>query len=169
MEQQKEYKAARTKRIKMEVTESGTLMPLKYSQVISNIPSRKKNEIIGYIPFDNFIPANVEAEYYLTNISHLNSVQNWRHDEIKFVYFLLDKNKNTVKIGNSINPTERARTIARDLNANLELVLVIPGTHIQEMIAHKVLSRWNVCGEWFLYNRIVKEKIEFWEREQRIV
>lgn len=79
------------------------------------------------------------------------------------VYFLLNKNQNTVKIGSSYNPRKRFITLQRDSLDKLEFldyIQVGEKGRKREKELHKVFEDFRIKGEWFEYNKTVEIAIK---------
>ena len=66
------------------------------------------------------------------------------------IYFLLNEQNKTVKIGRSQDPTERLRALQTANSVQLKFVYVIPNMEETfEAFVQEVCSRFHVEGEWF--------------------
>jgi len=65
------------------------------------------------------------------------------------VYFIKDIKTGLVKIGKSVNPISRLKTLQTGSSNELQLIKVIPGGIYVEQILHKYFSHIRQRGEWF--------------------
>jgi len=68
--------------------------------------------------------------------------------EKSYVYFILDHDRNLIKIGVSGELPNRFKRLQSEY-PNIELKGVVPGVHQDEQDYHKMFSRFRVDGEWF--------------------
>jgi hypothetical protein len=66
-----------------------------------------------------------------------------------FVYFILAKVLNRIKIGLSDNPKQRLRQLATGAPCSLELLKIIPGDLVLERRLHRQFAHIRHSGEWF--------------------
>lgn len=66
-----------------------------------------------------------------------------------YIYFILDRSKNAVKIGFSIDPTSRLAAIQSSNPAPLVLVATIEGNMRREKLYHDLFAAYRLNGEWF--------------------
>lgn len=80
-----------------------------------------------------------------------------------YIYFILDKNQDAVKIGVSYDPKKRFKYFQRELYGELELLGYTyfgDGARKAERELHKVLKNSRIKGEWFRNDLNVKAVIE---------
>lgn len=65
------------------------------------------------------------------------------------LYFLLDKNRNAVKIGISSNPYTRLKFLQAGNPVDLDFLKIIPGTVQIEKEWHTKYAHLRISGEWF--------------------
>lgn len=77
------------------------------------------------------------------------------------LYAMTDRNTGLLKIGVSVNPNVRAREVAKQFNANVELLgtLEVEDARKVEQFMHKTLSKFRVMGEWFQPDRETKNYV----------
>jgi len=66
-----------------------------------------------------------------------------------FVYFIIDPDKNQVKIGFSSHPEERLKQLSTATSSKLVLAKAIAGTRKVEADYHRYFGRYKVRREWF--------------------
>lgn len=80
-----------------------------------------------------------------------------------FVYFVLNRNHNAVKIGFSHNPEKRLGGLKDSMLDKLELLGYIScGENARkvEKELHRTFKQFHIKGEWFRYELFLKESIE---------
>lgn len=65
------------------------------------------------------------------------------------VYFFIDKNKKTLKIGTSINWKERLKSIQTTCSTEIDILKTIPGDVRTEREWHHRFAKYRLQGEWF--------------------
>lgn len=76
-----------------------------------------------------------------------------------YVYFILNKRRGVVKIGNSKRPQNRVVDLQVSSADPLILLGAIEGTKELEKRLHGIFSQYWVSGEWFRYESDVKQYI----------
>lgn len=66
-----------------------------------------------------------------------------------YIYFILARRANLVKIGYSASPQERFDNLQRSTGDDLDMLVVIPGTKAEERMLLGDFQRARVRGEWF--------------------
>lgn len=66
-----------------------------------------------------------------------------------YVYFM--KAGNTVKIGHSKNPRERAKSLQTSRHEQIEILYTVSGGRITERYFHNKFAKCRLHGEWFQY------------------
>ena len=80
--------------------------------------------------------------------------------KFKDVYFFLNKKKGAVKIGSSVCPSIRMRTVGFDVKTELELLYVfLGGGERKEREFHIRFKDYRIRGEWFRYSKDIKDFI----------
>ncbi len=80
-----------------------------------------------------------------------------------FVYAVLNKSCSAIKIGYSSNPTQRLSQLQVSSPTPLELKFLYPNSGKEtEQMMHKILKikEMHFSGEWFKWNKIVKEYLK---------
>jgi|GEM_PF-6278844 len=77
-----------------------------------------------------------------------------------YVYFVLDRANDGVKIGWSLNLKRRLETMQGISFNKLELIFSTKGTLIDECRFHKRFKKYNIHHEWFRYSSEIKTYIE---------
>lgn len=67
------------------------------------------------------------------------------------IYFIKDYDNNYVKIGYSHDPQHRLRQLQTGSYSDLKILVVIPGTMVEEKALHKQFIDYRVRGEWYRY------------------
>lgn len=77
-----------------------------------------------------------------------------------YVYFVLCRDKDAVKIGFTNNLQARLRHMQTGNPSELELLAAIPGSMVQEKALHRKLAIYRLKGEWFRHEGAVLEWTE---------
>jgi hypothetical protein len=107
--------------------------------------------MIGYCM--NFV--NDAYSYLYCRSEEYLSICNYKYKEKKEkpikatnIYVMIDDNTGFYKIGRSINPTKREKTLQSE-KATIKLLFFFKGTYEIEKYLHKALKEKCVRGEWF--------------------
>jgi ribosomal protein L30E len=76
-----------------------------------------------------------------------------------FIYFIVDTDKNQVKIGYSKYPTNRLKQLATATSSNLVLAATIPGDRKSEVQYHRHFAMYKCRREWFELSPEIQEFI----------
>lgn len=79
-----------------------------------------------------------------------------------FIYVLLDKNNDTIKIGRSRSVSKRMRELQTANSTNLILLYKFETIHAIkiEKYLHNIFQAYRINGEWFEYHNGILEKIK---------
>ncbi len=70
-------------------------------------------------------------------------------NETGFIYFIQSEDTRKIKIGYSVNPTDRVKTLQTGHSCPLRLLKIIPGDMKFERALHRKFFKFRVQGEWF--------------------
>jgi hypothetical protein len=76
-----------------------------------------------------------------------------------FVYAIYCPNKNEVKIGYATDPLKRLASLQTGTTDRLDVLLTFVGGIVEEKKLHDKLSNYRIGGEWFSYNKKVREEL----------
>lgn len=76
------------------------------------------------------------------------------------IYFILSSEINAVKIGFTTNVEQRLSVLQTGSPHELKLVKVISGSPRKEKQLHKKFAEYNIRGEWFHWNDVIKNYVE---------
>lgn len=68
------------------------------------------------------------------------------------LYFMQEQGTGLIKIGRSVDPKRRLRTLQTGNGKTIRLIAVFEGRGVEELYLHEHLKRWRVKGEWFSYD-----------------
>lgn len=72
------------------------------------------------------------------------------NDEAWYVYFILNRAADQIKIGHSVQPETRIKNLETEAGLSYETLLIIPETdELTEGLAHFEARRLRIKGEWF--------------------
>lgn len=83
-----------------------------------------------------------------------------------YIYFILNTDEDSVKIGYTQNPRNRLQTMKTYSTAPLELIAVIPGNKKDEKILHNQFFNVHIRREWFRYNDAIKHFVNIHRTEE---
>lgn len=75
------------------------------------------------------------------------------------VYFILNKARNVVKIGFSIDPEDRLYQLEQGTIDDLEVIATFTGGRKEERLLHKQFAKYRIRREWFSYAQEIKDYI----------
>lgn len=87
-------------------------------------------------------------DYYIKEFMSRNFPDAVKQKKDTYVYIMYDENTGYFKIGRSLNPTKRERTLQSE-KASIKLIATYPAKSSDEGILHKKFEHLRVRGEWF--------------------
>ena len=76
------------------------------------------------------------------------------------VYFIVDEQRQVVKIGMSQNPENRLKELQTGNPHPLTLAAIVPGGYVLERQLHERFAAHRLSGEWFQLTREIRGQIE---------
>jgi hypothetical protein len=76
------------------------------------------------------------------------------------IYFVLDPEKDCVKIGFSRSMRSRLSQLRCTVGRHIRVLAVMPGGEMDELAVHRLHREHHIEGEWFRYEQTLKEFIE---------
>ena len=86
-------------------------------------------------------------------------IPDWNKHETG-IYFILAEEVARVKIGKSVNITQRMSTMKTNSPVLLELVAYFLAPDSAERFIHSVFSRYRLHGEWFTYSKQIQRVVK---------
>jgi len=113
----------------------------------------EKPTVKGSVLDCNFNEVKVDIEIYVTNLKEVNESQTPEKLRSKFtkVYVMIDKNTGYYKIGRSVDPKRRERTLQSE-KPTIEMLFNHDARVKDEKELHNMFSDKRVRGEWFDLN-----------------
>jgi len=78
--------------------------------------------------------------------------------------YFIQSNEGCIKIGRSIDPSERLKTLQTGNAHKLRLLLVLEGKGYMEFILHEKLRRYRLTGEWFRLDGLASLPVWIYEQ-----
>jgi hypothetical protein len=82
------------------------------------------------------------------------------------IYFILDRERQAVKIGISMNPRKRLVELQQANPGTLELLATVPGDATREWLIHEQFKSSRLRGEWFRATKKLMSRIEYHRGQQ---
>ena len=93
---------------------------------------------------------HTEESYMQSDGRRLAKRDAWREEhEVDCVYFIVDRDRQAVKIGVSCSPSKRLKALQTSNAHELELAAVMRGSYGLEQRLHVHYAQWRLTGEWF--------------------
>lgn len=112
---------------------------------------------VGLITLPDCQPMAWEKRQYLPN-KGLPGTED-ENDKRCYVYFIAEKGSDRVKIGFSKNPWARLKNLQTASSGKMEIVCHLRTSGVSEAEIHRLLSEYNVGGEWYLNEGLVADSI----------
>jgi hypothetical protein len=93
----------------------------------------------------------LEQEFHSRLTEHRKAVRGAAAKQKSWVYFAV--RADTVKIGVSVQPDKRLRTLERANGVRFDRTVVVPGTRTLEQQYHRRFAEHRLEGEWFKLDR----------------
>ena len=84
------------------------------------------------------------------------------------IYFILNREKNNIKIGYSNNPNRRLINLQTSNSEKLELIYSFEGDIKLERIIHKKFKKYKILNEWFLFNNEILDFLIIFDKTKNI-
>lgn len=123
-----------------------------YAKIISN--SVRCDKLYGLyvkaqlIDIYGKIIDSLGSYYYIDELSEFPIVLNKSNKSATKIYLMIDKNTGYYKIGRSVNPKYRERTLQSE-KPTIEMLFNYDGINDDEMTLHNMFSQKRIRGEWF--------------------
>jgi hypothetical protein len=147
--------------MELNVSQVGTDLPIKVSYGLmcpDSCPIGWENETIGTIGKGVFMPVGSVALHYFQQQRNLD-IEN-KSDVYQDVYFITQEDESYVKIGIAINIEKRLACLQIGNPQKLKVVGVIKrGGRSKEKQLHDQFNKYRASGEWFRFEKPIKEII----------
>lgn len=122
---------------------------LKYSEIVSKINQHDNYNILAKY-------MTIEREVIKTEYVERSSVYSRKNKKQKRCYLMIDSTTGYVKIGKSIDPEKREKTLQCE-KPTIKLLHYFEGDHESEL--HRKYSKKRIRGEWFNINNTIINNI----------
>lgn len=128
-------------------TEQGIRIAKVYaeSELLSIFERFKPNLINSYI---RFVKSNTTRDVELPEFQERGKRAH-KQKLISYIYLIQPSNLPIVKIGLSVNPKKRLKTLQTSHYEELKLIAIKEGTRYEELKLHTKFQELHVRGEWF--------------------
>lgn len=105
-------------------------------------------------PLSDFYVNRTAKDGYELDCKSCKLDKEWKSDEIKNIYLLLDHDRKAVKVGITREPVEKRLNVIQGQNiGQLSILATVPGTHTDERRLHKRFAAHHIYREWFRAHR----------------
>lgn len=130
---------------------------------ISYCEQMSNSDIRPYLIFLG-VNLDVATKWYMPeNMSYADEVRYEPSEKTvrcPYVYFIYNRDEETIKIGKSVYPGSRLQELQRMTKSKLELLKCIKGGRQEEKEHHERFSDFRIHGEWFTYDGLLREYVE---------